>query len=73
MARQRLRARVTDAGGVGPVARESNAQCEQIDDPAAPDDDGLRIKRQAERAFFVAQLTYLDQLAQQAKQQDQPI
>ena len=72
-ARQRLRARVADAGGdTSSVAREIRAQIEQLDDQSRPGTDGTRAMRQAERAFFVAQLSYLDVLAQPVAQQDQP-
>ncbi len=72
-ARQRLRARIADAGGdTAQVAREIGAQLERLDMQPAPAGEGASIKRQAERAFLVAQLTYLTHLAQQADQPDQP-
>lgn len=71
-ARQRLRARVADAGGdTAAVAREIQAQLDHVDGESLPDTGGTRISGQAERAFLVAQLTYLNTLSQGADQQEQ--
>jgi hypothetical protein len=58
-AQQRLRARVADAhGDLGAVAAEVRAQLEACDAAAQSSSD------QADRAFLVAQVAFLDALAQ---------
>ncbi len=72
VARQRLRARVADAGGnIGAVEQEIRAQLGQLDDEQMPASGGARIQHQAARAFLVAQLTYLKLLAERAEEQEQ--
>jgi hypothetical protein len=62
-AQQRLRARVSDAGGdIATVANEVRAELEELDQRRAATSGTDRLQ-QADRAFFVAQLTYLDLLA----------
>ena len=71
-AQQRLRARVADAGGdIAVVAGEIRAQLSEVDQEIAdhPESAG---NRQADRAFFVAQLTFLDILARAQVQPEQP-
>jgi hypothetical protein len=71
-AQQRLRARVADAGGnIAAVADEIRAQLGELDQEIARHPE-TRGGRQADRAFFVAQLTFLDMLAQAQAQPDQP-
>ena len=69
---QRLRARVADAdGNVTAVADEVRAMLAALDQEISrhPETAG---GRQADRAFFVAQLTFLDILAQEQAQPSQP-
>ncbi len=71
-AQQRLRARVADADGdIMAVANEIRAELETFDRDGeiGPDTAG---RRQADRAFFVAQLTYLDLLERMQEQRAQP-
>lgn len=72
-ARQKVRARVADAdGNIGAVEQEIRAQLEQLDGEQMPASGGDRVKHQAARAFFVAQLTYLKLLAERDEEQEQP-
>jgi hypothetical protein len=71
-AQQRLRARVADAGGnIAAVADEIRAQLNELDQEIARDPESGG-GRQADRAFFVAQLMFLDMLAQIEAQSKQP-
>jgi hypothetical protein len=71
-AQQRLRARVADADGdIAAVANEVRAELHALDRGGVISHDTSR-QQQADRAFFVAQLTYLDLLARDAAQNDQP-
>jgi hypothetical protein len=71
-AQQRLRARVTDAGGnIAAVADEIRAELEALDQVIARDPESGG-GRHADRAFFVAQLMFLDMLAQAQAQPERP-
>jgi hypothetical protein len=71
-AQQRLRARVADAdGNIAAVADEVRAELAELDQELARD-PGSSGSRQADRAFFVAQLTFLDLLGQAQAQPEQP-
>jgi hypothetical protein len=71
-AQQRLRARVADASGnIVAVADEIRAQLGELDQEIARH-SGSGGDRQADRAFFVAQLTFLDMLAHAQAQPEQP-
>lgn len=62
-ARQRLQGRLADADGdIAVVAGEIRAQLETLDQAIIAHPDPARA-RQADRAFAVAQLAYLDLLA----------
>jgi hypothetical protein len=72
LAQQRLRARVADSGGdIVVVAAEIRAQLDQLDQEVV-DRPETRGDRQADRAFFVAQLTYLDLLASAETRHEAP-
>jgi hypothetical protein len=67
-AQQRLRARITAANGDIPaVAGEIRAQLDALDKQSG-DHSEAHSDSQADRAFYVAQLTYLDRLAQAERQ-----
>jgi hypothetical protein len=67
-AQQRLHARIADAhGDIASVADEVRAQLAVFDQTPAVDEHTRRM-RLSDRAFFVTQLTYLEQLAQAANQ-----
>lgn len=62
-AQQRLQARIADANGnIAVIAAEIRAQLESVDQ-AIIDHPDLASTRQADRAFAVAQLSYLDLFA----------
>lgn len=69
-AQQRLRARIADQGSKD-VEREIRAQLAECDAQAARSENGWRT-HQADRAFFVAQLTYLEALSTLESAQSQP-
>ncbi len=70
-AQQRLRARVADTGGnIATVADEIRAELEELDQRRAVSSD--TNQHQADRAFFIAQLTYLDRLANVEAQPQRP-
>jgi hypothetical protein len=63
-AQQRLRARVADAhGNIETVAAEVRAQLAEHERAAQPQNEAERGAFQADRAFLVAQLVFLDALA----------
>ena len=69
---QRLRARVADAGGnIAAVADEVRAELGALDREIARD-PGSSGGRQADRAYFVAQLMFLDMLGQAQPQPERP-
>jgi hypothetical protein len=71
-AQQRLRARVADAeGDITVVANEIRAQLDELDREIANRPEVIG-DRQADRAFFVAQLIYLDMLVQAQVPSGQP-
>jgi hypothetical protein len=73
LAQQRLRARITDASGdIAAIRNEISAQIDELDRDMADASEANQRQLQADRAFFVAQLTYLDLLAAAATSQEQP-
>src|SRR5690349_8637031 len=71
-AQQRLRARVADAGGdIAAVASEIRAQLDEVDQNLVNQPD-MSVDRQSDRAFCIAQLTFLDILARMQSSPDQP-
>jgi hypothetical protein len=76
LAQQRLRARIADAsGGIAVVAHEIRAQLAELDGTDMSGDAAAQQTRVADRAFYVAQLEYLDALARAASapvQADRP-
>jgi hypothetical protein len=73
LAQQRLRARITDAGGdIAAIRNEITAQIDELDRGMADASEASQRRLQADRAFFVAQLTYLDLLAAVATSQEPP-
>jgi hypothetical protein len=67
LAQQRLRARVADApGGIAAVAHEIRAQLAELDARDVSIDAAGSDTRVTDRAFYVAQLEYLDALARAA-------
>ena len=64
-ARERLDARVAEAGGdLTVVEREIAAQLAELDSTPMPEEEGTeRTQYQADRAFYVAQIGYLEKLA----------
>jgi hypothetical protein len=63
LAQQRLRARIADApGGIAAVAEEIRAQLAELDSGDTSGDGAASSTRIADRAFYVAQLEYLDAL-----------
>jgi hypothetical protein len=69
---QRLRARVADAdGNIAAVADEVRAELDALDQEIVAD-PGSSGSRQADRAYFVAQLMFLDMLGQAQPQPEQP-
>ena len=69
---QRLRARVADAGGnIAAVADEVRAELAELDQGIARD-PAASGSRQADRAYFVAQLMFLDMLGQAQPQPERP-
>jgi len=67
LAQQRLRARIADApGGVVVVAHEVRAQLDALDATDMSGDTDAQGTRVADRAYYVAQLEYLDALARAA-------
>jgi hypothetical protein len=68
---QRLRARVADVdGNISAVADEVRAELEALDQEIARN-PGSSGNRQADRAYFVAQLMFLDMLGQAQPQPEQ--
>jgi hypothetical protein len=67
-ARQRLKARVSDAGGTISTVRDEVAAALA----ALDHDPDTGATKQADRAFHIAQLTYLDHL-EQTEQSDEPV
>jgi hypothetical protein len=64
LAQQRLRARIADApGGIAAVAHEIRAELAALDSKDMSDDKAAQHARLSDRAFYVAQLEYLDALA----------
>lgn len=73
LAQQRLRARVADAGGdIGTIIGEIRAQLDELDRDIASRPEAVQRQRQADRAFFVGQLTYLDLLQHAEEQRELP-
>jgi hypothetical protein len=73
LAQQRLRARVADAGGdIGSIMGEIRAQLDELDRAIDGRPEAVQRQQQADRAFFVAQLTYLDLLLQAEAQPEAP-
>ena len=71
-ARQRLRARVADADGdIEAVAGEIRQKLDELDH-ASSDDGGVQGQGHADRAFMVAQLSYLDHLFTETQQSQAP-
>ena len=69
---QRLRARVTDASGnIAAVADEIRAELDALDQEIARD-PASSGGRQADRAYFVAQLMFLDLFGQAQPQPERP-
>jgi hypothetical protein len=67
LAQQRLRARVADApGGIAAVAHEIRAQLAELDARDMSSNAAGSGTRVTDRAFYVAQLEYLDALARAA-------
>jgi hypothetical protein len=73
LAQQRLRARIADAsGGLEVVAHEIRTQLAELDGTDMSGDAAAQHTRVADRAFYVAQLEYLDALARAASTPAQP-
>jgi len=71
-AQQRLRARVADAGGdIAAVASEIRARLDKVEQELVDQQD-MAVDRQSDRAFYIAQLTFLDMLARSQASPDQP-
>ena len=71
-AQQRLRARVADAGGnIGAVADEIRAQLDELDQEIARDPESGG-GRHADRAWLVAQQTFVVILGQREAQPEPP-
>jgi hypothetical protein len=69
---QRLRARVADAGGdIAAVADEVRAELDALDQEIVGD-PASSGSRQADRAYVVAQLMFLDMLGQAQPQPERP-
>jgi hypothetical protein len=67
-ARQRIRARVSDAGGnISTIREEVATALAALDHEAA--EGAVPTNYQAQRAFLISQLTYLDHLAQSEQPQ----
>lgn len=67
LAQQRLRARIADVpGGIAAVAHEIRAELEKLDGTDISSDTAAQHTRLSDRAFYVAQLEYLDALARAA-------
>ena len=63
LAQQRLRARVADApGGIAAVAHEIRVQLAELDGMDMSGDKAAQHARMSDRAFYIAQLEYLDAL-----------
>lgn len=59
--REQLRAQVQATGGdVAPIVADLRARIAEIDNQSLPDDSPERTQRQAERALYVAQASYLE-------------
>ena len=72
LAQQRLRARIADASGdIAVVAHEIHEQLAELDATDMTDDATARQTRVSDRAFYVAQLEYLDALARAANEPSQ--
>jgi hypothetical protein len=72
LAQQRLRARIADAsGGIAVVAHEIRTQLAELDRTDMAGDAAAQHSRLADRAFYVAQLEYLDALARAANVPEQ--
>jgi hypothetical protein len=68
LAQQCLRARITDApGGIAAVAHEVRTQLEELDSMNMSGNAAAQHMRLADRAFYVAQLEYLDAMARVAE------
>lgn len=66
LAQQRLRARIADApGGIAAVAHEIRAQLAELDGMDMSSDKAAQHARLSDRAFYIAQLEYLDALARE--------
>jgi hypothetical protein len=73
LAQQRLRARIADASGsIAVVAHEIRVQLAELDGTDMAGDAAAQQTRVADRAFYVAQLEYLDALARAASAPMQP-
>jgi hypothetical protein len=73
LAQQRLRARIADApGGIAEVAHDIRAQLAELDGTDMSGDKAAQHARLSDRAFYVAQLEYLDALARAASVPAQP-
>ena len=69
LAQQRLRARVADVpGGIAAVAHEIREQLAELDRKDVSNDTAAQHTRLSDRAFYIAQLEYLDALARAANQ-----
>lgn len=70
-AQQRLRARIADQGSIEHMEREIRGQLAECDRESATSESARRT-HQANRAFFVAQLTYLQALSTLESTQSRP-
>ncbi len=72
-ARDRLRARVMESNGdIDSVKAEVQAKLDVHDDVVADQENGGAHLTQAERAFYIAQLDYLEALRQAQQTEDEP-
>ena len=71
-ARDRLRARVTEAhGDIDSIKKEIRAKLDDHDSSTAATNGGQHLT-QAERAFYVAQMDYLEALRKAQETDDEP-
>jgi hypothetical protein len=64
-AQKRLHARIEETdGGRAAVEQDIRVQLERLDNKPEPAKTGARVRYQGERAFLVAQLTYLSMLGE---------
>lgn len=71
-AEQRLKRRIIDAeGNIHIVIQDLSDQLNRLDQQPLSGDVGIRTQQQADRAFYVAQLSYLTALLQAGKQPKQ--